>query len=154
MCVLYIHVLHHFFAYYLSHLMLHVYFINVILQILGQEKIRRKERKLMNRWYQVNKRDTEPETWCRVGTSQRAFTQIKNVKKIWDWNKLRVWPPSRIFQLSSREPVNGNANSEVNTNQKAEHQYNKKFGQPAEFSASWPNSAVLMDKIFPEIRVN
>jgi len=35
-----------FYAYYLSYLMLHGYFVSVILQILGQEQIRRKRAKI------------------------------------------------------------------------------------------------------------
>jgi len=37
-----------FYAYYLPLLMLYGYFVSVILQILGQDQIRRKEQKLVN----------------------------------------------------------------------------------------------------------
>jgi len=46
--MLYINIVHHFYAYYLPNLMLHGYFISANLQILGQEKIKRKEQKLAN----------------------------------------------------------------------------------------------------------
>jgi len=40
------YILYHFYTYYLPHLMLHGYFISVILQILDQEEIRRKTKKI------------------------------------------------------------------------------------------------------------
>jgi len=50
-----------FYAYYLPYLMLHGHFISVILLILSHDQIRRKNRKLANWRYQMNKRDAESE---------------------------------------------------------------------------------------------
>ena len=122
-----------FYAYYFSYWMLHGYFVSVILQILGQEQIRRKERKLANRWYQVNNRDAKPEIWCRVGKSQQSFHIKSEISQKSDTDMDQEFGhPAVYFWPSSRGLVNGNANSEVNTSQKVERQYNKKFGQPAE----------------------
>jgi len=130
-----------FYAYYLPYLILHGYFVSVILQILGQEQIRRKIAKIdklviSNEQKRCRTRDLK-QSW---NISTEPSRKIKNFIKIWDWNGPRVRLLSRRFWPSSHGPVNGNANSGVNTSQKVERKYNKKFGQSAEFSASWPNS--------------
>ena len=74
-----------------------------------------------------------------MGYLNRAFTQNQKFHKNLGLKWTKTSATSRIVRPSSHGPVNGNVNSEVNASQKAERQYSKKFGQPAEFSARWPS---------------
>ena len=122
-----------FYAYYLPYLILYGYFVSVILQILGKEQIRRKRAKIdkleiSNEQKRCKIRDLK-QSW---NISVESSCKIRNFTKIWDWNRPRVRPPSRKFRPSSHGPINGKANSEVNTSRKAELHYSWKFGQLVE----------------------
>ena len=142
-----------FYAYYLPYLMLHGYFVSAIFQILGQEQIRRKEWKLANRWYQMKKKDAEPEIWSRVETSQLSLhakseqPQKSGTKMDQEFGHPAVYFDQAAVDQSTGMPTQRSTRVKkwsTNTVRRSASQLN-----------FWPASrtmAVLMDKIFPEIR--
>jgi len=103
------------------------------------------KKNLANQWYQVKRAKfgesmiSSEQKRCRTrdliqswNISTKFSRKIRSFTKLLDWNGQRVRLPSRIFRSGSHRPVTGNTNSDVNTSQKAELHYSKKFGKLVE----------------------